>query len=105
MASFKREIIKEEMIKTAGRLWNIPEDEIETNFDPLILLMIEACAAELEKIGYNIASSHTRLLNRLADLLVPEALLGPVPASCVASAIPVENVAELTNQHHFYITH
>lgn len=102
--AFKKETIKDQMVKTAARLWNIPDNQIETNFDPLVLLIIEACAAELEKIGYNISSSHTRLLNRLADLLIPEAILGPMPGSCVACASPVEPVAELNEQHHFYMT-
>ena len=104
MASFKKDTIKDQMVKTAARLWEVPENEIESNFDPLVLLLIEACAAELEKIGYSISSSHTRLLNRLADLLVPEAILGPIPGSCVASTLPVEPVAEINDQHHFYTT-
>ena len=60
MPAFKKERIKDQMVRTAARLWQVPENEIDTGFDPLILLMMEACAAELEKIGYDISASHSR---------------------------------------------
>jgi len=104
MAAIKKEHIKDQMVKTAARLWDVPDNEIETSFDPLVLLMIEACAAELEKIGYSISTTHTRLLNRLADLLIPESILGPTPGSCIVSSTPVEPTTSINEQHHFYIT-
>jgi hypothetical protein len=103
MPAIKREQIKDQMIKTAARLWNVPDNEIDTNFDPLVLLLIEACAAELEKIGFEINASQTRLLERLADLVIPEALLGPKPASCVACAIPSEVSAKLNSLTRFFV--
>ncbi len=90
MAVFRKERIKDQMVRTAARLWQVPENEIDTSFDPLILLLMEACAAELEKIGYDISASHGRLLDRLATLILPEAMLGPAPASAVMHAVPVE---------------
>lgn len=83
------------MVRTAARLWQVPENEIDTSFDPLILLMMEACAAELEKIGYDISASHGRLLDRLASLILPEAMLDPSPASAIMHATPVEPMAVL----------
>jgi hypothetical protein len=61
MAAIKKERIKDQMVNTAARIWGIEESEIEHNFDPLALLLIEACAAELEKIGHNITESHKSL--------------------------------------------
>ncbi len=98
----KKERIKDRMLKTTARLWGVPENEIETHFDPLILLLIEACAAEMEKIGYDINASHTRLLDRLADMVVPESAIGPKPASAVITATPVEANAILEPLTRFY---
>jgi hypothetical protein len=103
MAAIKKERIKDQMVKTAARLWEIPENEIEANFDPLVLLLIEACAAELERIGYKIRESHQRLVDRLADLLVPDSATGAYPSSCVIQAQSVESQAMVTPSLGFYV--
>jgi hypothetical protein len=95
MAAIKKEKIKDQMVKTAARLWEIPENEIEANFDPLVLLLIEACAAELERIGFKIRESHQRLVDRLAELLVPDSSTGAYPSSCIIQAQPTESVVML----------
>lgn len=100
----KREQIKDRMMKTAARLWEIPEGDIETNFDPLIVLLLEACAAELENIGSSINASQSRLLDKLAELILPEAMINARPASCIIHAAPVEPVAMLNNTIRFYTT-
>jgi hypothetical protein len=102
MAEIKKERIKDQMLRTAARLWGVPEHEVETNYDPLILLLIEACASELEKIGYDINASQSRLLTRLADLIVPEAVLGASPASCIIQATPIETTAVVDPFTKFY---
>jgi hypothetical protein len=100
----KRERIKDQMVKTAARLWNVPDNEIETNFDPLVLLMLEANAAELERIGYGISASQNRLVERLADLLVPDKLTGPKPAACVVYAQPAEGKSAIGPMQSFTCT-
>ncbi len=92
------------MLKTVARLWGVAENEIETNFDPLILLMMEACAAELEKLGYDLSASQSRMLDRLADLLIPEASMSVKPASCIAQATPVEPAVKMDLLTRFYTT-
>ena len=104
MAVIRKDRIKDQMLKTAARLWSIPENEIETTFDPLILLMMEACAAELEKIGYDINASHERLLDKLANLILPEAMLGAMPASCIMHAMPTESTTNIDSLTRFYTT-
>jgi hypothetical protein len=101
--AIKKEQIKDQMVRTAARVWGVPDNEIDTNFDPLAMLLIEACAAELEKIGFEINASHTRLLDRLADLVIPEALLGPKPASCIATAGPLETTARVDAMTRFFV--
>src|SRR5207237_605512 len=102
MQVVKKERIKDRMLKTTARLWGVAENEIESNFDPLILLMIDACSAEFEKIGYDINASQSRLLDRLADLILPEALMGPKPASSIMHASPVDASVRLLPQTQFY---
>ena len=104
MEAIKKERIKDRMLKTTARLWGVPENEIETNFDPLILLMIDACSSEFEKLGYDISASQTRLLDKLADLILPEALLGPRPSSCIMRATPLEATAKLASETQFLTT-
>ena len=73
------ERIRSRMLKNAARIWGVESEDIESSFDPLVTMMIEACAAELNKINGEILSSQTRILNRLARILSPEALTGPHP--------------------------
>lgn len=100
----KKEQIRDRMLKTAARIWEIPEGEIETNFDPLILLMLEACAGELEQVSAGISATQDRLIGRLAELILPEAMLHARPASCIMQASPVEPVALLDSNTRFYTT-
>lgn len=104
MAAIKKDRIKDQMVNTAARLWDVEESEIEHNFDPLALLLIEACAAELEKIGQNITESHTRLLDNLVKIILPESLFGAMPASGILQAMPIENSIEIDASTAFSIT-
>jgi hypothetical protein len=102
MAEIKKERIRDRMLKTAARVWELPENEIETNFDPLILLLMDACSAELEKISQEINASQDRLIDRLAEIFVPEAAINGRPAACILQAAATEPVSELNAYHHFY---
>ncbi|MGB4844271.1 MAG: hypothetical protein WBP16_07390, partial [Ferruginibacter sp.] len=104
MAAVKKERIKDQMVNTAARVWGIDESEIEQNADPLALLLIEACAAELEKIGNNISESHTRLMDNLAGIILPETLFGAVPASGILQAMPVDETTVIGPQTAFTLT-
>lgn len=104
MAAVKKERIKDQMVNTAARLWGVEESEIEHNFDPLVLLLIEACAAELEKIGHNITESHTRLLDNLAEIILPESLFGSLPASGILQAMPMDNSIDIGTTTAFSLT-
>jgi len=103
MAALKKDKIKDQMVKTAARLWEIPENEIEANFDPLVLLLIEACAVELESIGFKIRESHQRLVERLAEILVPDSATGSYPSSCIIQAQPTENLLTVEPKNVFTV--
>jgi len=69
--SFLRAQVKSRMVRRAAELWGYSETELEA-FDPLVALLIEACAVEFEKISAEISETQNRLLNRLAQLMNPE---------------------------------
>ncbi|MBL7753350.1 MAG: type VI secretion system baseplate subunit TssF [Chitinophagaceae bacterium] len=104
MADIRKERIRDRMLRTAARIWELPENELETSFDPLAMLLMEACAAELEKIGQDIQSSQQRLIDRLADILVPEAALHGRPSACILQAQATEARSELSAFNHFVTT-
>lgn len=97
-----REHIKSKMLKNVARLWGYTETEAESNFDPLVSMLLGACATELEKISGEIHSSRARVMERLVQLLSPDTLTGALPAHAVASALPVEATAELKPDMQFY---
>ncbi len=91
------------MVKTAARLWNIPESEIETNFDPLITLLLDACASELERTHQHINAAQNRLLDRLSEVLLPDVIMNVQPASCIISARSAEAFTDIDPQSSFSV--
>lgn len=96
---FSRERIKRRMIKRAAEVWGFSESEIDA-FDPLVKLMIEACASELEKVANEIGNTQNRLLDRLAHLMSPHIDTGR-PAIGVLHAASVEPVSHLSRKDQF----
>ncbi|MGC4232910.1 MAG: hypothetical protein QM594_08015 [Niabella sp.] len=83
-----REQIRDRMIRLAAQHWNLEENEIEANFDPLLVLLFDAVAGEMESLGYRIKDIQNNLLNELAGLMLPHSLLRAKPASCILTAKP-----------------
>lgn len=96
--------IKDRMVKTASRLWDIPESDIETNFDPLLVLLFDACAGELEKTNRSIQATQNRLLDSMAEVLLPDAIMNVRPASCVIQASVTDTKTVITNTQRFSYT-
>ena len=99
-----RENIKTRMLKNAARAWGLPETEAESNFDPLVSMLLTACSIELEKISGEIESSRARVLERMVQLLSPDAFTGAFPAHAVATATPIEKKSHLAESTQFYIS-
>jgi hypothetical protein len=97
------ERIRSRMLKNAARIWGEESEDIESSFDPVVAMLIEACATELNKINGEILSSQTRILSRLAQILSPEALIGPQPAHAIAHARSMEPTSVLDSDVQFYI--
>lgn len=92
------------MLKNASRAWGYTETEAENNFDPLVSMLLTACSAELEKISGEIQASRARVLERLVQLLSPDALTGALPAHAIGCATPIDNNFELAEEMQFYTT-
>lgn len=90
------------MLKTAARLWGYPDAEVETSFDPVVQLLLEACASELEKISGEVDVSHARLVERLAQIMMPEPITSSQPAYGILHATATEAVADIHADHQFY---
>lgn len=101
MDVLKREQIKDRMIRLAAVHWNVPENEIDTNFDPLVMLMFDAIAAEIEGVGYQIRDIQNTLLDELSTIMLPQALLRAKPASCILTAQPGEATGILKKENNF----
>ena len=66
------EVIKNRMIKRAAALWGVPANEIEISFDPVVTLLLGACASEIEKIHEKINESQARVTEKIIQLMTPE---------------------------------
>ena len=89
------------MVRLAAEQWNIPENEIDANFDPLLMLIFDAVASEIEGVGYQIRDIQNTLLDELSSLMLPEALLRTKPASCILSAQPNEKTGFIKKENNF----
>ena len=94
--------IKNRMIKKAASLWGVAPNEIESSFDPVVSLLISACASEIEKISSEIDNSQTRITERLIQLMTPETIYGSRPAHGIIYTNPVEKKTTITPEHLLY---
>ena len=98
-----RDQIKTRLLKNASRAWGYTGTEAENNFDPLVSMLLTATSAELERVSGEIQSSRARILERLVQLLSPDALTGALPAHAIACATPVESRLNLQEDAQYYI--
>lgn len=95
--------IKDRLLKTASALWGYKDTQAESHFDPLVGILLGACATELKKIAHDIEDSRNRVLERLVQLLSPEVLANAIPAHAVASATPSEKQLPVSTATQFYV--
>ncbi|MDR1222169.1 MAG: hypothetical protein LBL07_04735 [Tannerella sp.] len=95
---YNKEVIKNRMFRNASGLWGGHNVE---NLDPLIKLLIEALASEINKLSGEINSMETRLLERIAALLTPDILMAVRPAHMIMHAQPVEKTATIDKDSGF----
>jgi len=94
--------IKERMLKNASRMWGYSVIEEETAFDPLVGLILQSCAAELEGISRDISASQVRVTQKLIELMNPGAGSGIYPSHAIVRSLPVENTHTITPETKFF---
>jgi hypothetical protein len=95
------EIIKDRMLRNASRMWGVTTRENEAAFDPLVGLLIEACASEMDGLSREISNSHLRLTQKLIELMNPGIDSGVLPAHCIAKADPAEATLDISPDTNF----
>lgn len=99
--AYNKDLIVTRMLKQAAAYWGHSDAELN-NFDPLVKILIEACAVEIYKINNEISSIQERMLEKLARLLTPEVYTAPKPAHAIVHARPSEGQMTVTNKFQFF---
>ncbi|MBW6459070.1 MAG: type VI secretion system baseplate subunit TssF [Bacteroidales bacterium] len=96
-----RNDIKKRMMAVAAKTWGLSSREMES-IDPLIPLLIEANAAELEKVSGSVDEAGQRMAAKLMEMLTPENLLNPAPAMGILQALPFDPTGSIDEDNQFY---
>ena len=91
---FSKASIRSRLTRQAAELWGYGEADLD-GFDPLVQVLLEACAVEFEKVGQELHNTQFRLVERLATLLNPDVVDAPTPAHAIAQARAREPVGSL----------
>lgn len=100
LQEYKRELVISRLKKTAANLWGYQESETE-GFDPVIDLLVGTCATEFERISTDIHISQSRILEKVAQTILPEVTLKPYPSHAILHARPVKPEHFLKNDDQF----
>lgn len=103
MNKLSKDQIKDRLLKRAAKQWGYNDVELENVFDPIVNLLFDVCAKELEKISNEIFSSRRRMTERLVDILTPTSATKATPARGILRAYPVENESVLNDYHQFFL--
>ena len=103
MNKLSKDQIKDRLLKRAAKQWGYNDVELENVFDPIVNLLFDVCAKELEKISNEIFSSRRRMTERLVDILTPTSATKATPARGIMRAYPVENESILHDHHQFFL--
>ncbi|WP_339887639.1 hypothetical protein [uncultured Flavobacterium sp.] len=103
MNQLSKDQIKDRLLKRAAKQWGYNDVELENVFDPIVNLLFDVCAKELEKISNEIFSSRRRMTERLVDILTPTSATKATPARGILRAYPVENESVLNEHHQFFL--
>lgn len=96
-----QERIKDRILRRAARLWGYNELEAETSFDPIVSLLLSVTASELEKLGFELESSRSRIIERILEIMFPEEVSGVIPSRSLIQVFPLENQSSVSLYNHF----
>ncbi|HTF81971.1 MAG TPA: type VI secretion system baseplate subunit TssF, partial [Cytophagales bacterium] len=95
------EELKGRMLRHVSAIWGIRNTDA---LDPLVRLLVEAIAGELQKTHHEIENFEKRILEKIAILLTPGILSAPYPAHAVVHAQPVETTHHIDTKTHFFLS-
>jgi len=87
----RQERIKDRVLKRAARSWGFSDVEMESSFDPVVSMMLNALSYELEKVAHELEDSKTRVVERVLEIMFPEVTAGAKPTRAIMHALPLEN--------------
>ncbi len=93
--------IRKRMITIAAKSWGVTTKDIE-NGDPIVHLLIDACASEIFRVNSEISNSRDKIGWKLMELLTPLELTSPYPARAILHAIPRDAFHEINENNTFY---
>ena len=93
--------IKQRMISVAAKAWGVTNKDIEKT-DPIVPLLIDACASEIAKVSSSINESRDKMGGKIMELLTPAELSSPYPARAVLFAMPMETMCNIDENNEFY---
>jgi hypothetical protein len=96
----RKELIAERLVQRASELWGAEHPDY---IDPIVKLMVDVLAYELARLGTEMATSDGKVLENLANILVPGTWRLPQPAHAVLSAQPLELKAVLGISNQLYV--
>ncbi|MBS1782021.1 MAG: type VI secretion system baseplate subunit TssF [Bacteroidetes bacterium] len=102
MLPFSKEAINHRMTTNALSFWGLKNIE---ELDPVVKLMIEALSASLYELSTESQNAQVRMLDRVAQLLTPDYVVAPRPASGLMQAISIEPTDILLPSHQFSCNH
>jgi len=95
----RQERIKDRVLKRAARSWGFSDVEMETSFDPVVSMMLNALSYELEKVAHELEDSKTRVVERVLEIMFPEVTSGAKPARAIMHALPIDNNMKVSLQN------
>ncbi|MBS1777580.1 MAG: type VI secretion system baseplate subunit TssF [Bacteroidetes bacterium] len=102
MLPFSKEAINHRMTTNALSFWGLKNND---ELDPVVKLMIEALSASLYELSTESQNAQVRMLDRVAQLLTPDYVVAPRPASGLMHAISIEPTDVLLPSHQFSCSH
>lgn len=93
-----KEDLKSRMLRHISAIWDVKNTE---TLDPLVKILIESLAGELQKTHNEINNFESRILEKIAVMMTPGVLSAPYCAHAIAYAKPVEPVQVISPSTHF----
>ncbi|WP_431244847.1 type VI secretion system baseplate subunit TssF [Flavobacterium sp. P21] len=77
---------------------------METSFDPVVSMMLNALSYELEKVAHELEDSKTRVVERVLEIMFPEVTSGAKPARAIMHVLPIENNIKVSLQNQMTVS-